>query len=228
MSSVTSRPKAPLLIAGSDLELLPAKGEATEWELWQSTPLFPHNAAEEEAAAVAVAAEQTQQRQHPPPAPTGYPQTAGPDGEARTGGDTGLEWGTGGVWTEPFDEAAAKETLDRLARHWHRQDLGSSNGQQQPEAGAAPASPLQDSTGRDEADTARCGGEQADGWDNPGRATNNVCMHLACSVQVIYCKVDFSVIRIGALFVMVTSCVHGHLLLVLQGSVTATCRNPTI
>ena len=35
-----------------------------------------------------------------------------------TGGDTGLPLGFRGVWDEPYDEAAARDTLSRLYQHW--------------------------------------------------------------------------------------------------------------
>ena len=189
-----SKGAALFLLAGTDLEPLPARGEAAEWELWQATPLFSQDGAGE-AAAPAGASPGQQDPQRQQAAPPGNPQTSGPDGEARTGGGTGLEWGTGGVWTEPFDEAAAKETLDRLARHWHRQDLGgsSSGGQRPPQAGATPAAhPPQDAaTGlhaADDVDLAQRGGEQAgDAADDPGGGgTNSVCTHAACAVQVTW------------------------------------------
>lgn len=32
----------------------------------------------------------------------------------------GEVWGTGGRWIEPWDEAAASETVEQLLSHWHR------------------------------------------------------------------------------------------------------------
>ena len=186
------------MVTGTDLEPLPAKGEAAEWELWQATQLFSQDSAAEEAAAAAAAeaapVQQDQQQAQSPSAPQGDPQMSGPDGESRTGGDTGLEWGTGGVWTEPFDVAAARDTLDRIARHWHRQDLGSSSsgGHRQPEAGAASAHLLHDSAAephaRDELNSLQSDVKQADAWDDPGGGANAVCTHAACSVQVMRCE----------------------------------------
>jgi DNA polymerase lambda len=39
---------------------------------------------------------------------------------AATGGRSGLPWGFAGVWEEPVDEAAARETVERLRRAWYQ------------------------------------------------------------------------------------------------------------
>jgi hypothetical protein len=31
----------------------------------------------------------------------------------------GMEWGQDGRWIEPWDEAAALETCNKLLNHWH-------------------------------------------------------------------------------------------------------------
>ena len=40
-----------------------------------------------------------------------------------TGGHSGVEWGTDGEWVEPYDDAGARETKDKLHRFWHGQQL---------------------------------------------------------------------------------------------------------
>lgn len=40
----------------------------------------------------------------------------------RTGGDSGVPWGTAGVWLEPYSEQEARRTINIIDRHWHRQD----------------------------------------------------------------------------------------------------------
>uniref|UniRef100_A0A1D1ZYL6 DNA polymerase n=1 Tax=Auxenochlorella protothecoides TaxID=3075 RepID=A0A1D1ZYL6_AUXPR len=37
-----------------------------------------------------------------------------------TGGDSGLPWGWAGVWEEPWDEATAMATREKLRHHWYR------------------------------------------------------------------------------------------------------------
>lgn len=37
-----------------------------------------------------------------------------------TGGSTGLPWGSFGVWEEPWEEAAARETVDKLKNFWYQ------------------------------------------------------------------------------------------------------------
>jgi len=37
-----------------------------------------------------------------------------------TGGNTGMTWGAGGVWLEPYDEAKVDATLEALYDNWHR------------------------------------------------------------------------------------------------------------
>lgn len=39
---------------------------------------------------------------------------------AFTGGQTGIPWGAFGVWNEPFDEEKARDTINILWHHWHR------------------------------------------------------------------------------------------------------------
>jgi DNA polymerase/3'-5' exonuclease PolX len=43
-----------------------------------------------------------------------------PPPSARTGGASGLPWGDGGVWVEPYDVGLALETLRKIKVHWDR------------------------------------------------------------------------------------------------------------
>lgn len=38
---------------------------------------------------------------------------------AFTGGHTGIPWGSCGVWDEPYDEALARETVEKLKQYWY-------------------------------------------------------------------------------------------------------------
>ena len=62
------------------------------------------------AAASAVSAAQ----------PAAQPAAALARPEHFTGGDSGLPLGFRGVWDEPYDEAAARDTLSTLYQHWCR------------------------------------------------------------------------------------------------------------
>lgn len=44
-----------------------------------------------------------------------------------TGGDSGIPWGTGGIWLEPWDMKSARETVDKLRRNWHKEKPGPSS-----------------------------------------------------------------------------------------------------
>lgn len=50
--------------------------------------------------------------------PAAQPAAALGRPEHFTGGDTGLALGFRGVWDEPYDEAAARDTLSTLYQHW--------------------------------------------------------------------------------------------------------------
>ena len=75
----------------------------------------PAAAVEADGAPVtaAAAASPTAQPAAQPAAALGRP-------EQFTGGDTGLPLGFRGVWDEPYDEAAARDTLSTLYQHWCR------------------------------------------------------------------------------------------------------------
>ncbi len=94
------------------------------------------------------------------------------------------EWGTNGVWDEPYDEASARETVQKLAAHWHRQDLR--NGGHSPIL-AAIAGEQAAAAGRD-ADSKELSPQSQEnvGAQAKGAATaiNTVCAHKACSAKV--------------------------------------------
>ena len=52
------------------------------------------------------------------PAPRPRPGGLPPARFKWTGGGSGITWGAGDVWMEPFDPKAVRETLDALADHW--------------------------------------------------------------------------------------------------------------
>jgi hypothetical protein len=125
------------------------QGEAAEWELWQQHPLFPEN--------------------EPPEGQRGAEQPR------VTGGDTSVEWGTGGVWAEPFSLQDARQTLRSLFDHWNRQGLKGGRST----SGEAPAA---DNEG------------MPDGADGPAAGQpggNGVCAHPACSAQVTAATCNF-------------------------------------
>lgn len=76
-----------------------------------------------------------------------------------TGGHTNIPWGTGGVWEEPVDEAAARETVTKVRELWFRNSRTGPNPQE--EAGGTAA-------------VARTAGG------------NGVCSHPACTLRS-YC-----------------------------------------
>lgn len=40
-----------------------------------------------------------------------------------TGGDSGIAWGTGGCWIEPWTQQRAQETVRKLDAWWHRREF---------------------------------------------------------------------------------------------------------
>lgn len=74
----------------------------------------------------------------------------------------GNQWGNGGRWTEDYDEAAAKETLDRLQNHWQR---------------------FKKSMGVQAFLRLDCGSESDVDNDAAEEVANGACTHVACSRQ---------------------------------------------
>lgn len=108
-----------------------------------------------------------------------------------TGGDTGIPWGTNGVWTEPFTEAAARDTLRRLELHWHRLDIRAAAAGDDADVGDGD----EDASGGEgegggAAVAVQASFEDADAptGESP-RRTNGVCSHTACSA-VSFCIVE--------------------------------------
>ncbi|PRW58402.1 DNA polymerase lambda [Chlorella sorokiniana] len=83
-----------------------------------------------------------------------------------TGGDTGIPWGTAGVFDEPYDPAAARDTVDKLRAFWYSYKGGASP---QVPPGSLPQPPA------------------APGQAQP--ATNGVCSHACCAARP-YCIID--------------------------------------
>ena len=116
-----------------------------------------------------------------------------------TGGNTGIPWGTGGVWLEPVDEEAAQSTVDRIQQFWHRKAAGYSvlsSGAARTDQSASLLS------GEDRAATsADVGGSDSEGsvsrmvvsnGQRPSHgsgAANTVCLHVACSPYA-FCLVE--------------------------------------
>ena len=123
---------------------VPPQAESAEWELWQRQPLFP--GAEPPAA-----------------------RKEGGQQAAVSGRGTGVEWGAGGVWAEPFDRQAAEETLKTLSRFWH-----GGKGKHGPEPAAGEASSGEETVLP----------QPGDGGEGPGG--NGACAHPACSAQVTH------------------------------------------
>eukprot|EP00878_Enallax_costatus_P015250 GHUV01015968.1.p1 GENE.GHUV01015968.1~~GHUV01015968.1.p1 ORF type:complete len:808 (+),score=308.86 GHUV01015968.1:556-2979(+) len=120
----------------------------------------------------------------------------------------GEEWGAGGRWIEPWDEAAALDTVDQLLSHWHRVQ---SNKREQRTAKAAAASaaaaaqegsPDAEDAGISDGLSSDDGGQYSDGSAAANRRAkrrlqryqsaaaaaeaalvNGVCSHTACSRQ---------------------------------------------
>jgi len=113
-----------------------------------------------------------------------------------TGGNTGIPWGTGGVWVEPVDEEAAQRTIDRLQQFWHKKGDGfgtliRGGGPADPSVAVPPGEveglisandAYSDSEGGDSAVVARKGAAT-------GPAVNAVCLHVACSPHA-FCLVE--------------------------------------
>ncbi len=113
-----------------------------------------------------------------------------------TGGNTGIPWGTGGVWLEPVDEEAALRTVDRLQQFWHKKGDGfgtltRGGAHADPSAAVPPG----DAEGHVSADGV---GSDSEGSDRAvvaekgtavGRAVNAVCVHVACSPHA-FCLVE--------------------------------------
>jgi hypothetical protein len=103
-------------------------------------------------------------------------------------------WGTHGVWDEPYDEAAARATIQRLAAHWHRQDLrgshatataASANEAAAAGTGEAAGNGLPSSTPKSQAEAD--GRPRGTGAGAAAAAVNIVCEHKACSAKVCMC-----------------------------------------
>ena len=93
------------------------------------------------------------------------------DGRQVTGGTSGLPWGTGNQWVEPWNEAAARETLLKLDQWWHRKDDTASP------VAKPPAGSLCDTSPELVNADSQC---VADGAQVP---RNGVCAHAACAAK---------------------------------------------
>ena len=111
-----------------------------------------------------------------------------------TGGDTGIPWGTDGVWVEPVDEEAARRTVDRLQQFWHKKGdgFGTLTGGGAHAERPADAAPGEGHVAADGATSDSEGGGRAV-VDSEGTATghvvNAVCTHVACSPHA-FCLVE--------------------------------------
>eukprot|EP00884_Botryococcus_braunii_P020197 jgi/Botrbrau1/6861/Bobra.152_2s0020.1 len=81
----------------------------------------------------------------------------------RTGGDSGMPWGSAGVWLEPYSEQEARRTINIIDRHWHRQDRRSSSEEEELTVGAEGPVSTADSV--------------------EAAPQNGVCDHMACSAK---------------------------------------------
>ncbi|KAL3133282.1 hypothetical protein ABBQ38_007162 [Trebouxia sp. C0009 RCD-2024] len=98
-----------------------------------------------------------------------------PQGRSFTGGHTGIPWGTGGVWEEPWDQQSALDTIRKLERRWYQLDRNNTAPDQSVEA----AEQHEDGSSDEE---------------GPPRkqlkpSVNKVCQHVACSAQPV-CLVE--------------------------------------
>ena len=116
-----------------------------------------------------------------------------------TGGNTGIPWGTGGVWLEPVNEEAAQSTVDRLQQFWHRKAAGYSmfssstartNQSLTALSGADHAATSADAGGSDsEGSVTRMVGSRGQHGPEGSAAVNTVCLHAACSPHA-FCLVE--------------------------------------
>lgn len=88
------------------------------------------------------------------------------------------DWGTNGVWDEPYDEASARETVQKLQSHWHRQDLRNGGQVSNPTASAA------EEATAPEVPTTESQREAAAKDQDIAATINTACAHKACSAKV--------------------------------------------
>ncbi|KAL3149104.1 hypothetical protein ABBQ32_001946 [Trebouxia sp. C0010 RCD-2024] len=98
-----------------------------------------------------------------------------PQGQSFTGGHTGIPWGTGGEWEEPWDQQSALDTIRKLERRWYQLDRNNTAPDQSVEAAEQHLGASSDEEG-------------------PPRkrlkpSVNKVCQHAACSAQPV-CLVE--------------------------------------
>ena len=119
------------------------------------------------------------------PRPGGLPPAA----TKWTGGDSGIAWGAGDVWMEPFDMEGVQATLEILYRHWmpkKRAVVRGAGGGGGGGSGRPPSPPAAGSDTEDErfwSEDEDGGGGGGGGGGGAPRRLNTVCEHVACSAR---------------------------------------------
>jgi DNA polymerase lambda len=89
-----------------------------------------------------------------------------------TGGNTGIPWGSYGVWDEPFNLEKARETVEKLRKHWYVVVGGGNRNVQNFVEQATTAGESNEENETNPSDNT---------VDRDDKTTNGICLHAACS-----------------------------------------------